>query len=233
LRALYEDVGMAKKPTGTIGFNRVDVQSNGDATNSFVKLEFPNEKEAIETMMAGDFITSMNIKMAPTGMPWFMSEPKQNIQNDFDFTINLPNGSTAWLELMEIAPLELFGGFDHVPASYKPYDLAKIVVAKIMKKAVRYSGSLEKELHLLTYITHWGFTPSTSLIALARYFLALEKHPFDGVYLYAPFQQGEGDGIVLAPINPEHFAGFDPEQFAENVVHNLDPTKWTLTKGHA
>lgn len=145
---------MAKKPAGTLGVNRVDMGPDGTPSHTFERFPFPSEKEAIEVMMARDFIESMHRQMASFGVPWIMSDPWQNSQDDFDFTISLPNNRTASLELMEIAPLELFGGYNGVPPDYKPYDLAQVINAMIMKKAVKYSGQLGQELHLLTYITH-------------------------------------------------------------------------------
>lgn len=206
-------------------------QPDGTARHSFEKIDFPKEKDAVEVLMVSDFISSMDNLMSQNGMKWFMSEPIQNSENDFDFTVTLPDGSKAWLELMEIAPLKLFGGYNKVPGKYKPYDLAKIITAMIMKKAVRYSGSIGRELHLLTYITHWGFTPSESLINLVRVFLDREKHPFAGVYLYSPFEPGGGSGRVLAPIDAKLRAGFNPEEYKDNTVINLDPTKFQLVQG--
>lgn len=125
------------KPTGTIGPNRVSVQADGRIEHTFERIEFSKKKDEVEVMITHDFIASMNQLMAPSGMTWFMSNPVQNPENDFDFTITLPDGHPAWLELMEIAPLELFGGFEKVPASYKPYDLAEIIVGMIRKKGPR------------------------------------------------------------------------------------------------
>ena len=222
---------MVKKPTGTLGPNKVTVQPDGIIAHSFEKIAFPKEKNAVEEVIVSNFISSMNDLMSQSRMKWFMSEPIQNSENDFDFTITLPNGSKAWLELMEIAPLELFGGYDKVPGKYKPYDLAKIITSMIMKKAVRYSGSIGKELHLLTYITHWAFTPSESLINLLRVFIAQERHPFAGVYLYSPLELGVGTGKVLALGDANLHAGFNPEEYKDNTVINLDPTKFQLVQG--
>lgn len=129
---------------------------------------------------------------------------------------------------MEIAPLALFGGYHKVPAKYKPYELAKIISGMIMKKAVHYPSVSGRELHLLTYITHWGFTPSESLIHLVRAFLMREKHPFTGIYIYSPMEPGHGDGRVLAPVDPAHYASFNPDLMKDNEVLNLDPTKWQV-----
>lgn len=222
---------MAKKPTGILGPNKLTVETDGTVSHSFEKIVFPKEKDVVEVLMVSDFISSMNMLMSQSRMKWFMSEPVQNSENDFDFTITLPNGNKAWLELMEIAPLELFGAYDKVPAEYKPYDLAKIITAMIMKKAVRYSGRIGRELHLLTYITHWGFTPSESLINLVRVFLDREKHSFDGVYLYSPIEPGTGSGSVLAPIDDNLRKEFDPENYKHNTVINADPTKFQLVQG--
>jgi hypothetical protein len=57
----------------------------------------------------------------------------------------------------------------------------------------RYSAHIGRSLFLLTYITHWGFTSSESAVALLRYFLAKDKHPFTAIFLYSPIQKGFGD----------------------------------------
>ena len=216
------------KPTGTLGINKVIVQENGTVAHSFEKIIFSKTKDEIEAMMVDSFISSMNALMLPHGIEWFMSNPVPNIENDFDFTVTLPNGNKAWLELMEIAPLHLFGGYEKVPPKYKPYELAQIILEMIMKKAVRYSGAINRELHLLTYITHWGFIPSKSIIELLQYFLGHQKHPFNGIYLFMPIEQGVGDGRVIFPIDSQQMIGFDPALYKENEVINLDPTKWSL-----
>lgn len=217
------------KPTGMIGPNKITVASDGAVEHAFQPVPFSTKKEEVEVLIANDFIASMTQLMtAQGGTRWFMSNPVQNAENDFDFTITLPDGMLAWLELMEIAPLHLFGDHQHVPAKYKPFDFAKIIVGMIMKKAVHYPAASARELHLLTYITHWGFIPSESLIHLVRAFLIEEKHPFAGIYLYAPFEAGHGHGRVIAPVDPKQYAFFNPNELKENEVINLNPAKWQL-----
>jgi hypothetical protein len=85
---------MPNKPTGTMGVNRVKVEAGGTASHSFEKIEFPKEKSDIEALMVSDFLSSMNRVMSQEGTRWFMSDPKQNHENDFDYTVTLPDGSS-------------------------------------------------------------------------------------------------------------------------------------------
>lgn len=213
------------KPTGDIGFTRAIVVEGGRVEVSFEKIAFPTSKDEVEGFIVQDFLSSMNAALAPHGETFIFGGPTKNIENDFDFNVQSKHGP-AYLELMEIAPLELFGGYSKVPPKYKPYDLAQITVKKILGKAKHYSGQIGRPLFLLTYITHWGFTPSESTVGLLRCFLAKEKHLFNAIFLYSPMEKGVGNPRWLWPVPPELIAGLNPDQFKDNEVLNLDPAKW-------
>lgn len=215
------------KPTGDIGFTRTTVVEGGKVGVTFEKIAFPTSKDEVESLIVSDFLASTNAALAPNGETFIFDSPTKNSENDFDFNVQSRHGP-AYLELMEIAPLELFGGYGSVPPKYKPYDLAQIVAKKILGKAKRYSGQIGRPLFLLTYITHWGFTLSESTVGLARCFLAQERHPFNAIFLYAPIEKGFGDPKWLWPVPPELIAGINPDQFKETEVLNLDPTKWQV-----
>lgn len=218
------------KPTGDIGPTRATVVEGGNVEIAFEKIAFPKSKDEVESFIVQDFLASVGKALGPHRETFILGNPTKNAENDFDFNVESKHGP-AFLELMEIAPLELFGGgYNKVPPKYKPYDLAQIVVAKILGKAKRYSGDIGRPLFLLAYITHWGFTPSESTVALLRYFLAQEKHPFNAVFLYSPIEKGFGDARCLCPVPPELIAGVKPEQLKDNEVLNLDPAKWQVVK---
>ncbi|HZR02014.1 MAG TPA: hypothetical protein VFA81_02430 [Burkholderiales bacterium] len=218
------------KPTGDIGPTRMSVVDAGSVDVAFEKIAFPKSKDEVESFIVEDFLATVTKALASQGETFIFGNPAKNVENDFDFDVESKQGC-AFLELMEIAPLELFeGGYDKVPPKYKPYDLSQIVVQKILGKAKRYSGKIGRPLFLLTYITHWGFTPSESTIALLRYLLAQAKHPFNAVFLYSPIEKGFGDPRWLYPVPPELIAGVNPEQLKDNEVLNLDPAKWQAVK---
>lgn len=218
------------KPTGDIGPTRATVVEGGNVEITFEKIALPTSKDEVESFIVQDFLTSVGKELAPHGETFIFGSPTKNAENDFDFNVESKHGP-AFLELMEIASLELFGGgYDKVPPKYKPYDLAQVVVRKVLGKAKRYSGNVGRPLFLLTYITHWGFTPSESTIALLRFFLAQEKHLFNAVFLYSPIEKGFGDARWLCPVPPELIAGVKPDQLKVNEVLNLNPAKWQIVK---
>ncbi len=126
-----------RKPTGTTGPLHVSAEGA-----QFFQLEFPRTKEEIESFIVEAFLSNSG------SMPLRISEWKQNNQNDFDFSVKTTEGP-KFLELMEIAPLEnLRGSYEKAPSSYKPYDFAAYILAKINDKSERYHGAASSSICL-------------------------------------------------------------------------------------
>jgi hypothetical protein len=130
---------------------------------------------------------------------------------------------------MEIAPLDIFGTtFEKAPAMYNGYDLAQNIAQKVLEKSSRYSDPAPRPLFLLTYVTHWSFSLSETVVGLVQHELARRPHKFRGVFSFQPL--GDDQGLVhrLWPVPPELLLGFDPEKFKDHKVLNLDYAKFTL-----
>ena len=139
-----------RKPTGSTGTTRI-----GPDGVKFMQLDFPETKEEIEEFI----VASFRCEPLPGGLT--IKSRHQNRENDLDFAIKTTMGS-KFLELMEIAPLEhLRGSYESAPDSYRPYEFAKYIHAKAMRKSDRYSGNKPPKIVLLLYVTHWTFTLRT------------------------------------------------------------------------
>ena len=92
------------KPSGTSGIFRVAFGDDGTVVAGFEGIAFPAEKADLELKMATAFIDSMNCRMAESGETFFLGNPHQNVENDFDFTVACRDRD-ADLELMEVAIL--------------------------------------------------------------------------------------------------------------------------------
>src|SRR5262249_40433937 len=103
------------KPIGNSGPYQVRVHPDGTVTGSFAAIALPNDKKKVEQAIVERFIASMNRQLAKCGEQFLLSDPRQNAENDFDFTVKSPKGD-AFLELMEIAPLK--GPYDNAPPQY-------------------------------------------------------------------------------------------------------------------
>jgi hypothetical protein len=213
------------KPTGTIGFFRAQVGSNGDVVGSFEKIAFSEEKAAVEVQMVDRFIASMNIHLGKSGDRFFLENPSSNRENDFDFTVSTPHGP-AYLELMEIAPLA--GPYGEAPSIYKSYDLATTILSGVLEKSNRYPKDAGRPLFLLLYVTHWAFALSDMTIACLRSWLKAQPTIFRAIFTYEPIDENEGEPHWLFPMPPELIGSFDPEQFRDNVCLNLNPQKWQV-----
>jgi hypothetical protein len=89
---------------------------------------------------------------------------------------------------MGIAPLEnLRGSYEKAPSSYRPYDFAEYIFAKINRKSERYRGAAASNICLLIYITDWAFTLSQTVVALLQYWSAHQSHSFQYIFCYSPF----------------------------------------------
>jgi hypothetical protein len=121
------------KPSGTSGFFQVRANEQGDISGAFVPTPYSTEKAEIERQMVVSFISSMNKNLATSCEELFLSNPKQNQENNIDFTVDSPNG-LAYLELMEIAPLK--GPYTTASSSYKPYEFARLFLPESSKNRI-------------------------------------------------------------------------------------------------
>jgi hypothetical protein len=213
------------KPSGTSGFFQVRANEQGDISGAFVPTPYSTEKAEIERQMIVSFISSMNKNLATSGEEFFLSNPKQNQENNIDFTVDSPNG-LAYLELMEIAPLK--GPYTTAPSIYKPYEFAKAVLAGIKKKSDHYARTHGRDIFLLLYVTHWSFIPSSSTLACLRYWLARESHRFRAVFSFYLLDPSEGVPQWIFPYPPDLLCSFDPEVIRDDVCLNLDPRKFEV-----
>src|ERR1700722_15433662 len=132
-----------KKPVGISGPCKLKVQLDGSPKCSFNPIKWPGTKAEAERAIVDRFIGSMNRRLSRSGEKFFLSDPLQNAENGFDFTIRSPKGMAS-LELMEIAPLK--GPYEQAPSIYKVEELAHVIFQCILKKSTRYPRSNDKEL---------------------------------------------------------------------------------------
>jgi len=211
-----------RKPTGSIGpfevhcdGTRLEVQSR------FV--QFPQTKEEIENLIVQGFA-------AQARREGILPNPiriQRNRIDDFDFTLETSH-SSRYLELMEVAPLELTGGSHHATSgTFRPYDLARGAMDKLQRKSIRYAGVARNTgIVLVLYITHWTFTPNDTATMLLQYWCYREPHCFEEIFFYRPHDETCGMLSVLHPTPMEHWqqwADFDPESCRDDIVHNLMP----------
>jgi len=209
-----------KKPVGNVGFFRL----TGDGKGVPIDQSLPEQKGAIELRMVEMFLRSH-----PPNSKAIFSNPRQNKESDFDFTVSTDHGD-AFLELMEIAPLDGSGGsFDNVPASHNAQALAAAITKNILKKSRRYR--VKRDLFLLIYLTHWAFALGRATIQFLRYNLRKQKHVFRAVFYLAPLDDETGYFEWLFPVPPRYLLNFRPEEHKEAVVTNFDYRKWQIARG--
>jgi len=80
------------KPTGVSGAYRVQVGPEGGVSGSFEQISFPPNKALVELEIVNRFFASMNKLLEATSEQFFLSNPKQNVEDDFDFVVTTPNG---------------------------------------------------------------------------------------------------------------------------------------------
>jgi len=207
-----------KKPTGKLGPYKVQIDTKGNPQGNLERISFPAGKDDIEEYIVERFIISGQKKFKEY---FFISEPQKNELDDFDFKVRTPKG-TAYLELMEIAPLELNeGGYDKASNSYNCYEFANYILSKIKIKSDKYPNNLSTELCLLLYITDFKFNLSETTIHLLSYFCYRETLKFDVIFLYSPLDENEGVVNWIYPTAKEDFEGFDPEKYPGNFKVSL------------
>lgn len=214
-----------KKPIGQNGFFKVLVDETGTASGEFVSVAYPAQKDGQELVVATAFVQAMSDGVHADGLPPLFTDLTALTENHFDFSVTA-QGSPAYLELQEIAPLT--GPYATAPAQYKPYDRAQHILAKIRAKAAKYPNDGGAPIFLLVYVTHWSFALSDTVIACLRVWLQQEVTPFRAMFAFTPLPEAGGIAKWLAPVPPKLIAGFDPESVRDNTVLNVNPAGFVL-----
>jgi hypothetical protein len=210
------------KPSGINGFFRVGMNAQGQVMGGFEQISFPREKFEVERKIVANFIASMNMHLSKSSDEFIFWDPAQNDENDFDFTVSTSRGP-AYLEQMEVAPLS--GPYDTAPASYKPFEFANVVLEGIKRKSERYPKTMDRDLFLLLYVTHWAFDLSNITAACLQYWTARTPHVFRAIFSYKPLDAHEGAPGWIFPFPPELLGAFNPETVRDSVCLTLDPRK--------
>jgi len=216
------------KPSGIHGCFRVGMNAQGQITAGFEQTPFPQDKFQIERQMVTNFIASMNAHLSRSNEAFIFWDPVQNEENDFDFTVSTPRGP-AYLELMEIAPLS--GPHETASASYRPFEFANVVLEGIKRKSKRYRKTMERDLFLLLYVTHWAFDLSNLAASCLQYWTARTPHVFQAIFSYMPSNEHEGRPGWIFPFPPELLGTFDPETIRDNICLFLDLRKSQVVSG--
>ena len=211
-----------QKPTGQTGPITVGIE-NSDPSARWKKIEFPRAKADIERFVFELWLSETR-KAGGT-----IYESVQNPEDDFDFTLQLPGGPVH-LDLTEIFYHDgQQRPYDGQRTRIKSYRFAEQVFNSITAKSDHYGKPGSIPIHLLTYITHWRFSPSEVAIRLVQHFL-LETPPIiENVFFLEPFDATAANLRVLFPSrNP--LEGHDPEEFREHGYLNLDPSNWQIVR---
>jgi hypothetical protein len=207
-----------RKPTGITGPVRVKT-GKGAPKVDFLPVEFPTTKPEIEALVVRSFLAS-----APEGLLTApLIDVLPNDENDLDF-VDAGAATPTYIELMEIAPLENVGGsYTSASSSYKPYDFAESLLAKILKKSARYRVGPKTRLVLLTYVTDWRFILSQTVVALLQYWTLVRAHAFSEIYTFKPTSASDGFSNRIFPTPRAFWRGFNPDAFRDTVTKNIEP----------
>jgi hypothetical protein len=133
---------------------------------------------------------------------------------------------------MEVAPLEdLRGSYDKSPSSYKLYDFAAYILAKINGKSGRYRGAGSSNVCLLMCVADWEVTLSETVIALLQCRATHQSHGFQYIFCYSPIDAESGIANLICPTPRCFWKSFNADAYRKNNVHNLSPLKWELARG--
>lgn len=130
---------------------------------------------------------------------------------------------------MEFAPLDFYKtSYKGAPSHYKPYELGKYLLSKIIEKSKYHRSIKDKKIYLLIYSTDWKFLACDTLIALLQYWLVKGNHSFKGIFLLVDSGSQMKNLSLIFPTDENYFKDFDENKYTQTLTINLDPEKWEL-----
>jgi hypothetical protein len=214
---------MPNKPTGQIGPNVISVSARGTSV-AWSVIRFPHSKQEIERQIVDRF------KTAGTKAGFTIFDVQQNAEDDLDFTMKLPGGKVL-LELTELTYAD--AGNAGPPYASRGVWIdgsryAEQILERIANKSAKYGRNASTPTHLLTYITHWRFLPSDTVIRTVQSRLRDVTPTFENIFLLLPIDAAESVLRCLFPVPDSQLTGFDPEQASVHEYVNFDPGNWQV-----
>lgn len=215
---------MSKKPTGSIQSLQISTFSD-DSTNLQIKIiKFSSDKEEIEKQIV-DLFVKTTIKSGFS----FLETPKQNKQDDFDFSLTLPGGK-VYLELTEfiVKDQEIPYLTSSTPRTCGEFHdmFLKTIDNKIKKASKRLEKMtlLKKELlpvDLLCYTTHADYNIDDVVVVLLQHTLLNYKNPFENIFLLQPIAFNHAHIRVLQPYSDKTIDNNTLVKLRDNQLINL------------
>jgi hypothetical protein len=175
-----------KKPTGNLSVYKMT--ENGKEE---IKIEFPIVKNEQEIKLVNLFL-----KLIKTNelIDYPCDDYEQNNEQDLDFTI-INQGVKSLLELTELIPGNLKGGYNSVNPLVNQDELAKRLIDIINKKSQNYIG-INTPIDLLVYVTDNNSNFSIEAEKSLKIYLKQSKHSFRHIFYFIPMFE-LNDGIIV------------------------------------
>jgi hypothetical protein len=204
-----------RKPRGTNG----PVRLTSGELPAFMPVEHPDEKDAIERRIMVGAVGAAKAQSIP--LYELVSEPIQNEENHFDFTLPTDTGN----EFVDLVEVVLPGGYRQAAASYGVGAFADHMFSLVKKKALKYGMRRRSNIHLLLYSTDWKFIPSESVVALLTLYCFRRPHGFKTVAVVAPI---DSDSAILWRAFPPFPSAaviptIDEKSLRKRVLHQGNP----------
>ncbi|MGV7120361.1 hypothetical protein [Sphingopyxis sp. 550A] len=217
---------MTDKPQGKDG--PVEM---GAAGAEWLVTKFPADKAEREQLVADLFVKGFERWVAGESEPSLkpFGPPKQNAENDLDFTISTGLGDKL-MELAEFAPLAEHGPkFEAAPESLPPQEKGKLAAALVEKKSGHQGG---ENRFLLLYVTEQGFWLDPFAIEWVRRLLTAKPPKFERVYYVSIHGLTDASVSEIYPGQPNrHCIGMTDEQLAGMNVRLPHPRELIRAKG--
>lgn len=180
------------KKTGKTGV--VEFQG-GQRTPRLVS--FPTDKVEIERKIITQF--KSEISRVPHFFPPIQEVRQNPSEYDLDCTIELCDGTTHLMDLLEFAPLQLFKDYEKVPLEFNVGQLADLLLFEIRKKAEKYRGL--RSPWLLCYATDAKLAIGPEVIAVLEAELRAQRGSLERVYFMGVLEEAAG---AISPIYPKY-----------------------------
>lgn len=175
-----------KKPTGNLSVHKITTDDDEE-----IKIKFPTIKNEQETKLVELFLKQINTNEL-INYPYDSYE--RNDEQDLDFTI-INQGEKSLLELTELIPGNLTGGYGSVNPLVNQDELVQRLIDIIEKKSKKYAA-IKTPIDLVVYVTDNNSNTSVQAEKSLKIYLNNHKHVFRFIFYFIPMFE-INDGIII------------------------------------